>query len=933
MKTNTPARQSTRLLVFILILFLVSISTVGYLYFQKQRDPIKREAGHTLAAVADMMVRQVVRWREERFAGANRILDSSGIASHVHLFFNEPTNTVEKRFIQDWMTGWHKNFGFTRVLLFDTNQQVRLAVPPDDAWVGPVAEQFALRALHTNQILVSDMHISQVKTGFVNLDVFVPLLTPGDAMDSRTPVGAMMFEISPHDFLYPTLQTWPIPSRTAEALLVRQEGDEVVFLSLLRHRTNEAMTLRRSVGEMNLPAAMAVRGMQGMFEGVDYRGVPVLTVTRPVPNSPWFIVVKEDQEEIQAPIRALARNTAILTGVLVLMASLGVGLLWRQRDLRFIQRELAAERELAIQERARQESERSFRVLFDQIQDGILVADPQTRRICFGNPAISRMLGYEAGELSQLSVGDIHPAADLPHVIVQFEQLVRGTLSVALDIPVKRKDGSIFYADISAKASDLLREGRLIGVFRDITERKQAQRCQAMAGEVLGILNQASESQDFIPKVLDVLKASLGVDAVGIRLQSGDDFPYVAQSGFYEGFVLAENSLLARDPRGGIIRSADGRVCLQCICGIVLSGKADPSNPFYTPGGSAWTNNSRTLSEPRDEDPRFQRRNRCITEGYLSIALVPIRFKRRIIGLLQINDRRENQFTLPMIQTLEGVAAHIGEAIVRRQAEEEIRRLNAELEQRVLERTAQFESANKELESFCYSVSHDLRAPLRGIDGWSLALLEDCGAGLDAQGRGYLDRVRSEVQRMGQLIDDLLRLSHVTRSEMHRKPVDLSAIAVQILDRLRETQPGRNVEIIVQSGLSVSGDSGLLEAAIANLLENAWKFTGQTAQARIEFGRTDMDGIPTFFVRDNGAGFDMAYSEKLFGPFQRMHRQTEFPGTGIGLATVQRIVNRHGGRIWAEAHVGQGAAFYFTLPEPVSLDCSVCMMDGGKRNI
>jgi light-regulated signal transduction histidine kinase (bacteriophytochrome) len=157
-------------------------------------------------------------------------------------------------------------------------------------------------------------------------------------------------------------------------------------------------------------------------------------------------------------------------------------------------------------------------------------------------------------------------------------------------------------------------------------------------------------------------------------------------------------------------------------------------------------------------------------------------------------------------------------------------------------------------------------------------------------------------------------------------------MVVQILGRLHEALPERKVEILVQPGLSVSGDPGLLEAAITNLLENAWKFTGQTAQARIEFGSADMDGVSAFFVRDNGAGFDMAYSEKLFGPFQRMHRQTEFPGTGIGLATVQRIINRHGGRIWAEAYVGQGAAFFFTLPEPVSLDCNTSMMEGVKRN-
>ena len=229
------------------------------------------------------------------------------------------------------------------------------------------------------------------------------------------------------------------------------------------------------------------------------------------------------------------------------------------------------------------------------------------------------------------------------------------------------------------------------------------------------------------------------------------------------------------------------------------------------------------------------------------------------------------------------------------------------------DRTVQLEAANKEMEGFAYSVSHDLRAPLRGIDGWSMALLEDYGDKLDARAQQYLDRIRSETQRMGQLIDDLLQLSRLARGELRREPIDIMALARSIAARLSETHPDRHIEFEIEPGLTVPADPHLMEIALTNLLENAVKFTGQRAQARIEVGRTEEQGQPAFFVRDNGAGFDMAYAGVLFGAFQRLHRATEFPGTGIGLATVQRVIHRHGGRIWAEAQVDRGATFYFTL--------------------
>jgi PAS domain S-box-containing protein len=249
----------------------------------------------------------------------------------------------------------------------------------------------------------------------------------------------------------------------------------------------------------------------------------------------------------------------------------------------------------------------------------------------------------------------------------------------------------------------------------------------------------------------------------------------------------------------------------------------------------------------------------------------------------------------------------------RRRAEDQLRQLNAELEQRIHERTVELEATNKELESFAYSVSHDLRSPLRGIDGWSQALLEDYADRLDGDGREYLDKVRAEAQRMGVLINDLLQLSRVTRDPMERDDLDLTSMARSLAERLRESEPGRPLAFTIEPGLAAKGDFRLLEIVLTNLLGNAVKYTGPRAEARIEFGQTAGEDGPVFFVRDNGVGFNMTYVHKLFGAFQRLHKLSEFPGTGIGLATVQRIIHRHGGRVWAEGQPDHGATFYFTL--------------------
>ena len=255
----------------------------------------------------------------------------------------------------------------------------------------------------------------------------------------------------------------------------------------------------------------------------------------------------------------------------------------------------------------------------------------------------------------------------------------------------------------------------------------------------------------------------------------------------------------------------------------------------------------------------------------------------------------------------------------KKRAEAEIQHLNGVLEARVLARTAELEGANKELEAFVYSASHDLRAPLRAIDGFSQMVVEDAAERLDDADVEHLQRVRAAAQHMGQLIDHLIALSHSARQDLLRKRVHLSDMAASVIADLRIAAPERRVEAVVQPDLVVEADSALLEVILVNLLSNAWKFTSRHETARIEVGVTDADGERAFFVRDDGAGFDPARAGHLFAPFQRLHTTAEFGGDGIGLATVQRLVARHGGRVWAEAAVEEGATFFFTLPaQPAS---------------
>ncbi len=303
---------------------------------------------------------------------------------------------------------------------------------------------------------------------------------------------------------------------------------------------------------------------------------------------------------------------------------------------------------------------------------------------------------------------------------------------------------------------------------------------------------------------------------------------------------------------------------------------------------------------------RYQQGMRCFVR-------MPLMVESTLVGVLNLASDKASYFTADHLEFTRTIADHLALALQGAVLREKIQRQADELEERVTERTAQLATANEELEAFSYSVSHDLRAPLRSINGFGKLLQEKNAAQLDDSGRGFLQRILAASERMSDLIDDLLSLSRISRAEMRRAEVDLSALAAQVAADIAGAYPDGPVAVSIAPNLTTNADRGLVRILLENLLGNAWKYSRRAARPQIEIGQVERNGQMAYFVRDNGAGFDMAYADKLFGVFQRLHSQSEFPGTGIGLATVRRIVQRHGGEVWAEGAVNQGATFYFTL--------------------
>ncbi len=918
-----------------LALLLMLASGFGFLYFQNQ--VIQVEVEKNLTGIAQLKVDQISAWRVDEINDAGLLATLvAPQASRYQANQNAENEGALRRLLKS-QAGLHD---YVDILLVDTAGEVHWHLSGDNEAPYQAFLPALEKALATGEPVITDLH-RQHENGFAHISVVASLSSGAEAF------GALVLITDAEQFLYPLLQTWPVPSDSAETLLVRQEGEQVLFLNDPRHQPGAAFNLGFPLSQADLPAVMAVGGVEGFVRGDDYRGVPVAAVLLPVPESPWFLVAKVDADEALSDWGF--RSVMVLVTLLVLMALLViVSVALQQRSEKVRYRELH-------QSQARQKS--LLEAIYRNAPMVMMVLDSERRirqvngfAAQFAGRSAEDMLGLRGGEALRClhaldsaegcGFGPFCQACVVRNTVLDTLENGITHLKVEASLPfnVDGQEAQLTFL-LSTTPLRFADESLALVTMLDITDLVQARQstrrllAQQRAINQLSLLLGEQQDLDSIYRTIYTYVQTL-MDARVFIVAAYDSRLKQFQSEFVVN--LEEEIDVADFPAIPLEQPGVGTQSR-----VIYSG-----DPFYSPDLRVElepTQSKYKIAENGTLNPSVPAPDEASWEESSKSAIyIPMKVQGEIIGVIQVQSKRMDAYTQADIDLLSGMAnvaavaiqnahliAELGGTIAERTAEleEKVARLSQseramlymveDLNQTAADLSSErrkLEFSNQELEAFAYSVSHDLRAPLRAINGYASFLVQDYADKLDAEGQRFISVIQQSAEKMDRLISDLLNLSRVSRSEIRCIQVEMVEIAQAVYHEVASESEQAAFELEIQPLPPANCDPTLIQQVWKNLIENALKYSANTLVKHITIGAQVSEGETIYWVRDCGVGFDPQYQQKIFGVFQRLHKDSEYAGSGVGLAIVQRVIQRHGGRVWGESEPGQGATFYFALP-------------------
>ena len=835
MKESNLRFSEKRIFLSVYIISSVILLSLLYIFYLQQKENLKSGINNELESVAILKAKEISGWLKERTADANVFIQSPVFINYFQQILNGKNN-FGYTILKDKSQSLKTQNGYEDIILIDKRGNLVLNASIYVNYEYSIFKQYLEKAINTRETVVSDFH-RYGRNNEIHLDFITPIYS--GLKDGRGElIGLLIMCCDPNTYLYPIIEKWPTPSKTAETTIVEREGDSVVFLNNLRHDNRPVLTLKIALSQTKLPAVQAVSGKIGVFEGDDYRGKSVLTYLTDIPKTNWYMVSKVDKSEIYLPLRKQAWLAGIILMLIIILIGLFLSLVRSASQKKLIKKIQNSEQNLLEAERIGNTGSWDY--------------DVSTDTSCWSENMF-RIFDVDREKPTELVFkyfveNLVHPD-DRENVLSVFTDALNGIRPYDLEYRVIKKDGAIRIIHAIAE-TQCDKNGivvRLIGRVEEITERKMSEITLINSKKRFEALLSQSPSNCIIYKLIR------------------DDAGRIVD---WEISEINEHAALSL---GLEVKSAIGKHALDLFGPQVMS-------PYFEIAKQVRSSGKSQVFETFFEATR---------RAYLTSVFLVDKDHYANISV-DITDRK--------------------------QMEQELQILNLELEKRVTQRTAQLETANKELESFSYSVSHDLRTPLRAIHGFTKILLEEYGNDLDEEGKRICGIISSNATKMGKLIDDLLGFSRIGRNCINISLLDMNLLACSVFDEISTQVEKAKTDLRVCHLDKANGDASLIRMVWNNLISNALKYSSKKTLAEITVSSKIDGDFVTYCVKDNGVGFDMLYYDKLFGVFQRLHDVSQFEGNGVGLAIVHRIISRHGGNVWAEGEEGKGATFFFSLP-------------------